>query len=149
MIPFCLINSYATSELRTMDEVEEREKKDLKDNSGSVITRPKVAYGAEDSRDPFWDYLPKEETEKTAKANLKSSEPVLPALKVQGIIWGGNFPQAIINNNVLKIGDTIEGAKIIKIDKAGIMVSYGGREYELSSPAKGNLEGLKKTDRKP
>jgi hypothetical protein len=61
----------------------------------------------------------------------------LPELKVQGVIWGGNFPQAIVNNKVLKVGDTVEGVEIKSIDKKGITVLFEGSESTISSPAAG------------
>jgi hypothetical protein len=47
------------------------------------------------------------------------------------------LPQAIINNKVLKVGDTIEGAQVKNIGKEGITVLFEGSEYNLSSPAAG------------
>jgi len=58
---------------------------------------------------------------------------------VQGIIWGGQLPQAIINKRVLTIGDVIEESKIEKIDKSGVTLSYKTQIFKLSSPASGQM----------
>lgn len=100
-----------------------------------AIERPKVEYKAGSLRDPFQKDIPQERSVKqeAQPSETKQSQP--PALTVQGLIWGGNFPQAIINNKVVKTGDSIEGARILSIDKEGITVFYDGNEYNLSPPA--------------
>ncbi|MFA5115171.1 MAG: hypothetical protein WC469_03805 [Candidatus Omnitrophota bacterium] len=99
-----------------------------------------IEYKAEGLADPFIDFKTekkKEDTHKTEK--LKP----LPSLVVQGMIWGGNLPQAIINNKVLTIGDAIEGVKIKSIDKEGISVLFEGQLYKIASPAETNYGNLK------
>ena len=99
------------------------------------IKRPQVVYRAQDLRDPFKGQGGSQQgTEPTEKPVEKKP---LPALTVQGIIWGGNLPQAIINNKVLKVGDTIEGVRVKSIGKDGITVLFEDSEYSLSSPATG------------
>jgi hypothetical protein len=97
-----------------------------------TITRPAVQYQAADSRDPFQS--PFQKKVETAGAAEGAS---LPSLTVQGLIWGGNFPQAIINNKVVKVGDVIEDAQVINIDKNGVTIMFGEKLYNLSSPASG------------
>jgi hypothetical protein len=53
-------------------------------------------------------------------------------LIVQGLIWGGSFPQAIVNNKIVKVGDTVDGANVTAIDKDGVTVLFQEREYKLS-----------------
>ena len=98
-----------------------------------VIVRPNVEYKAEGLRDPFQGPIRKETGEEPGKI----TETPPPSLTVQGIIWGGRFPQAIINNKVVKVGDTIEGVRITDINKDGITIFYEDRQYNLSSPAAG------------
>lgn len=55
-------------------------------------------------------------------------------LNVEGIFWGIEAPLAIINGRTYKEGDFLEeirGAKIIKIDKKGVEISYGDRSFIL------------------
>ena len=55
----------------------------------------------------------------------KTSLP-LPTLNIEGIVWNTNMPQAIVNGKVVRIGDTIEGVRIVKIEKQGITIDYSG-----------------------
>ena len=48
-----------------------------------------------------------------------------------GIIAGPKIPKAIINDVIVKEGDTIEGAKVVKITKDSVKLSLKGREIVL------------------
>ena len=50
----------------------------------------------------------------------------LPKLTIEGMIWNTNMPQAIVNGQVVRIDDTIEGVRIVKIEKQGITVDHNG-----------------------
>lgn len=54
-----------------------------------------------------------------------------PSLTVQGLIWNSKRPQAIINNQVVDIGDTVQEAKVLAIEKFKIRVLYRGKEFDL------------------
>jgi len=99
-----------------------------------AVIRPKVEYRAQGLKDPFQPLVIEEEA-----ANSVVASPVkikqLPALTIQGLIWGGDFPQAIINNKVVKIGDQIADAEVVAIDKEGVILLYANKKYKLSSPA--------------
>ncbi len=98
-----------------------------------VDLRPRVVYRADGLRNPFEQPSLLSETE----GGVSKDKP-MPALIVQGIIWGSNLPQAIINNKVVKVGDTLEGVDIIDINKEGVIVLFAGIEHKLSTaPAMG------------
>lgn len=100
--------------------------------------RPHVEYDAQNLRDPFTNLvtsIEKTPGSEEARGEEESKEFNLPALAVRGIIWGGKFPQAIINDKVVKVGDTIEGARVIDITKEGITCLFQGRQFGVSSPA--------------
>jgi len=89
-------------------------------------------------RDPLKDllmvYLYKDPVKKPEK------KLPLPSISISGLIWNSDMPQAILNGQVKKIGDTIEGVKIIDITKTGIIVEYMGEKIIISSSArKGKL----------
>jgi len=100
-----------------------------------TVTRPKAEYNASNLKDPF-----------RIKAAVQDAGPEIdvtvnpPDLKIQGVVWGGQQPQAIINNKVLKIGDVIEKARIINISQSGIDIFYEGRQFKISSPASAYLK---------
>lgn len=98
-----------------------------------------VEYIGADTRDPFEAYLKKEELKPKDEGEL-AKERTFPSLTVQGIIWGGRFPQAIINGKVVKVDDVIEGARVTDITKEGITVFFNNRQQTLASPAQGAPE---------
>ena len=102
------------------------------------MVRPVVEYKSGKLRDPFKTYLIKEDPKPVLEENTDSAKPQLnlSKLKVQGIIWGVKTPQAIINNQVLTLGDLIEGAEILSIDKKGITLSYNGAIIDLTAPVR-------------
>lgn len=115
-----------------------------------VITRPRVRYQAEDKRDPFrLDIRPPETKPTEETIGLPTPETVVtpPVLTIQGIVWGGKLAQAIINNKVVKVGDTIEGAQIVDINQNGVEIFFSGRQYNFPSPASKNFP-LKKQNLK-
>jgi hypothetical protein len=101
-----------------------------------ALIKTELRYTASELRDPFEDNLRKYEAQETAKeAGAEEAAKTLPTFSVQGIIWGSSLPQAIIDDAVVKVGDTIKEAKVIAIDKEGITLLYYGREYKISSPS--------------
>jgi len=76
-------------------------------------------------RDPLM--LP---AEKVAKAR-KTAPIKLPLLSLKGIAWDETEPLALINDLVVKEGDTIQGAKIVKIDFDRVAVRYGSKKFVI------------------
>ena len=117
-------------------------------NNNGVISRPVVEYSSGDLRDPFSDLfqLDKEKLDQSTlvlqeNIVLEKPMPSLKNFKVQGVIWGGKFPQVIINNKVLMIGDLIDGAEIVSIEKEGIVLNFDGRIANLVTPGNAPLLG--------
>jgi len=108
---------------------QENSKENTKEGAmDGVLSRPVVEYKSGQLRDPFRQLTVAKEKKAAGekKVDLMQAGSNLGNLEVQGIIWGGRFPQAIVNDRVLTVGDTIEGAKILSIDKNGITLSSGG-----------------------
>jgi hypothetical protein len=103
-------------------------------DSQGLVLKPDVSYTAEKLRDPFRSPI-QSEMLKQGKNPQENVETPPPPLKVQGIFWGASFPQAIINNKVVKAGDTVEGAQVVSIEKNVVTVFYGSRQFQISSPA--------------
>lgn len=121
---------FATQEHRTIEELEKAELP----SAAEIAIRPRIEYTSDRLKDPFQSNLKKEITIVTASVEEAAVLP-LPALTIQGVIWGGSSPCAIINNKVVRIGDTIEGARITEIKKEGITVLFNGGVHNLSAPA--------------
>ena len=76
-------------------------------------------------RDPL--VLPaKKRAEATKPAAIK-----LPPLSLKGIAWDESEPMAFINDLVVKEGDTIQGARIVKIDFDRVAVRYGSKKFVI------------------
>ena len=102
-----------------------------------VSLRPNIEYKAQDLKDPFQPPREEKKPEEEPKAEITPEvmpEIPLPSLEIQGLVWGGNLAQGIINKKIVRIGDMIEGAQIIDINKEGVIISFNKREYNLPSP---------------
>ena len=64
-------------------------------------------------------------------APLKEEEPQAPSFKIFGIVWNTDRPQAIINNQVVSMGDKIENSEIVAINKIGIDVVSEGQKFSI------------------
>lgn len=95
--------------------------------------RPKVDFVGSVSKKPFYNFL-KKEIQKVFKAE-EEQVVLAPNLAIQGLIWGGELPLAIIDNRVLKVGDVINGYTIDKIDKNGVVLSVSGKLFKVSPPS--------------
>ena len=60
-----------------------------------------------------------------------------PAMKdnskfvLNGILWDNERPQAIINNDIINLGDEIGGFKVITINEDSVVLNDGGNDIEL------------------
>jgi hypothetical protein len=53
-------------------------------------------------------------------------------IKINGIIWNTEMPQAIVNDHVVRLGEDLLGGKIVAIKKDGIEVEHHGKKYTLT-----------------
>jgi len=151
VLVFMLISSLSLNRLFAEQEPKKDSLKAAVDSktqgqSTGIISREVEDYRGEGLRDPFKDYfdtMPPPPAQNEIGNPNAPIEP-LPALQVQGIILGARLKQAIVNNKIVKVGDTIEGVRITTIEKDGVTVFFGNRSYNLSSPAAGTLQDSKK-----
>lgn len=125
--------SAVTGELKVVKQIEEAEKTTTA--QPDYYTRPNIQYESDNLRDPFQKPIVKGKIVVEEPKDSEAAPQNLPSLTVQGVIWGGRFPLAIINNKVVKIGDTIEETKVIGIDKERITLLFQDRIFTLPSPA--------------
>ncbi|MCX5700817.1 MAG: hypothetical protein NTZ63_04685 [Candidatus Omnitrophica bacterium] len=118
------------------------------EKENNALMDPKIAsnrysiqYRSGDMRDPFVSQISK----KDEKSVEQIDAPPLPQFTVQGLIWGGVLPQAIINNKVYKVGDTIEEARITDISREGIKVYFHRHEYTVPAPVLLGAKGSNNT----
>ncbi|MFH1519311.1 MAG: hypothetical protein ABIE75_01905 [Candidatus Omnitrophota bacterium] len=101
----------------------------------------KLTYSQDKYKDPFEPLLPqskKVEEVKTEEID-QEAEKTLPPIVLQGVLWGSDTPQAIIDGEVYKIGDKLQDldAKLFKIDKNIVFISYGEKIHEIKIKTKG------------
>ena len=88
-----------------------------------------VPYLGREYRDPTLNpLLSRPAQEETAVKEVVT----LPSISIQGIIWGGSAPSAIIDGQVVRKGDTLsEGIQVLDISGAGIKVLYRGKIFTI------------------
>ncbi len=91
----------------------------------SNISFAQQKYIGDQFRDPFKSYLP----DVDIKNNIAPQE--FKKLNLSGVIWGGGAPLAIIDGKIYAIGEDILGAKIIEINKKGVLLEYKDDTYLL------------------
>jgi hypothetical protein len=62
---------------------------------------------------------------------IKPKKLEIPELKVSGIIYDTDRPQAIINGKVVSVGDVVKGVSIVKIQKGRIDARFEGADITL------------------
>lgn len=74
-----------------------------------------------------------------AATNIVTAEPpktlvIWPRLAVSGFMGGGRGGRGavIINNQMMSVGESIEGAKVLAVDKRGVTLSFGGEVRTLA-----------------
>jgi hypothetical protein len=103
-------------------------------------------YAAYDVRDPFQSLLPQTVEPgpgsgawgpegAPAPPPSQGAPPSPPSLVIQGMLWGATEPSAIINDEVYRVGERVQGAVIRSIDRTGVSVEAGGSTWRLAPRA--------------
>ena len=74
----------------------------------------------------------------------KELPPSLPSLQLQGIFWGEK-PKALINRQILSVGDKIAQAEVVSITQKEVTLSFYGQEVHLSLEESGKRSTGDKT----
>ncbi|MFT5206654.1 MAG: hypothetical protein ACI9CF_000393 [Candidatus Omnitrophota bacterium] len=98
-----------------------------------------IIYEASAARDPFVSALPKKIEIKIEPASVPITKPKLrakpkvivipPPLKIQGVIWNSNKPQAIINGEVIGVNGQVAKSVVQLIDQHGVTVLYQNQHF--------------------
>ncbi|MFQ5881104.1 MAG: hypothetical protein ACE5I9_01345 [Candidatus Methylomirabilales bacterium] len=67
------------------------------------------------------------------------AEAFFAHLKVSGIVWGPEGFNALVNDHVVRPGDFVEGARIVRITKKGVEVEKDGQTRFLPLTQAGSL----------
>ena len=91
------------------------------------------SYSQSGYKDPFESLLPQEVEEmgEGQKEIISEGEGSFPSIVIQGILWGGDFSQVIIDGEVYKNGDKLKNidARVFKIEKGMVLIYYGEKIY--------------------
>jgi hypothetical protein len=66
------------------------------------------------------------------KGSASVTDTKIPELRLKGISQSGDRSWAFVNDRMLKVGDTIEGAEVLDILKDRVKLKYSGMEFTLS-----------------
>ena len=105
-----------------------------------------VAYTGEAYESPFEPCLPQKGT--VISPGPVKPETSIPSFRLEGIVWGGIFPQAIINGSIVKEGDKISDAEVVKIEKNEIKLSYQGNIFFLKNNKENSQDNMNTGDGK-
>ena len=100
---------------------------------------PKL-YASDTLRDPLLSLLPTpppvlEPTEAEMQQAAALQQPPLPPpeLHIQGIVWGGSSPKAIINGRVYSVNERVDSCPIVAITRSGVTIEHEGKLIDYSS----------------
>ncbi len=74
---------------------------------------------------------PKEQSSEGSSNADEKRSTTPPKFLITGLIWNTNRPQAIVNNRVVNIGDSVSDATIIAINKTGIDIMFQGTNLTI------------------
>ena len=63
--------------------------------------------------------------------DIPKPEVPLPSFQVNGLVWNTERPQAILDSQVINVGDTIKGCTVINIDKNGVLLNFQDRTFTV------------------
>jgi type II secretory pathway component PulC len=84
---------------------------------GSVRKKPWAA-------DPFY--------RRSARSKAASTEAPASSFNLKAIIYNKTAPSAFLNNRVVRLGDIVDGAKVIRISKNAVILKDNGREITVT-----------------
>ena len=95
-----------------------------------VADIPEKSPYLEVERDPFASPLkPSEELQIFKKSLIEVKEDI--GMTLTGIVMRGKSSSAVVNKKIIRVGDTIEGKKVIAIEKGMVVLSDGEKKYLL------------------
>jgi len=126
-------NGDATTDLRTANA---REISDINRSSGGLIEEKSYSIntGIPDRwRDDPFDYImPSADPSNPFSALLGDLPLASEELKLKGIVWQNNVPTVLINNEVLKVGDEINGYRIASVGQDFVTLRNNTERLQLS-----------------
>ncbi len=90
-----------------------------------------VEYKGNTERNPFMSPLDaKPNPSNRPTPRIETDLPALDKIKLQGIIVIPSGSKAVINDQILTVGESIDGVKLLNIGKDYVILRYGGRRVK-------------------
>ncbi len=106
-----------------------------KEESKKVIPKEFKPVKIEEPKGNLWDKFKNIQPPNFSKTTEPKQEVEIavipPQLIITGLIWNTDRPQAIVNGQIVDIGDTIEATKIVAIRKNAIDISFKGKTLTI------------------
>jgi len=106
--------------------------------STNIVVRTNVAVtpkpGAEVPSAPTNASIPTSQTSAAAPAPAAAPASPFADLKLRSIIYREDKPAAVINSDMLYVGDEIRGARVVRIDRHSVTLERKGETNELRLP---------------
>jgi hypothetical protein len=88
-------------------------------------------YDSMGRRDPFIPLLDKDSPTQLRTVFIPPVLELPVEIKIKGILWSGREFFAIVNGEVRKKGDSIDGIRIKAIEEDRVILGYLGKEYTI------------------
>ena len=103
-----------------------------------------VIYAQEEAsspfRDPFDPAIPQEKGPPGPPKGPQGEDVITPPeVTIEGVLWGTDKPQAIIDGEVYKEGDTLKtvDAQVFRIENNTVFIRHKGKVFEFGVKSKG------------
>jgi hypothetical protein len=121
--------------LYNLPDSDKNKKAGTSNGNGPEITSENIASAVHDidielyssldwGRDPF--YRPAD------KKNAYTHAPVQPEWILNGILYDTISPAAVINKQIVRVGDSVDGAMIMNIEKQKVTLERNGSQFDLN-----------------
>jgi hypothetical protein len=104
--------------------------------SGKSETLEKFVYDSHGKKDPF--------NAPAVKPSGNIGADILSKINLQGVLWDEKKPMAIINGDVVGVGDDVGGIKVVDIKRDKIVVDKDGEVAVISLNVEDEMNNAKK-----
>ena len=94
------------------------------DTATSLEEEKTFSYDSHGARDPFVPVW-------IGRKVSRSGRAARPTFRVSAIAWDTVSPTAIINNRFVREGDTVSGARVVKINPSSVSMSFAGQSFSI------------------
>ncbi len=96
------------------------------------VPAPSPVVVVEPKTEPVVTVAPTPQPPVTKVEPVTPPKPAFPELKLQGIFYRLNNPTALISGKNVHIGDLVQGAKVVAIERASVTLEFKGERREMT-----------------